>query len=92
MLAFEAGSANTEKFDIERKLGVWRDATGALVAVGEFRRYGYTTLAANGHAWDAAVPAFDDFTTTEREGEWRTFLVGWDKSEYKCLKKIDRVE
>ena len=82
MLAREAASANIEKLDIERKLRVWRNATGAFVAVGEFRRNRYTTLATNGHAWDTAVPALDDFATAEGEGEWRALFVGWDKSEH----------
>ena len=34
-------------------------------------------LAANGHAGDANVPAFDDFTATELEAEGLAFLVCW---------------
>ena len=65
-----------QKLNIEDELGVAGDAGESLLAVGELRRNGDTTLTTGGHAGNTNVPALDDLTLTQLEGERLALLVG----------------
>lgn len=65
-----------QKLDIEDELGVTGDTGESLLAVGELRRNGDTTLTTGGHTGDTNVPALDDLTLAQLEGERLALLVG----------------
>lgn len=65
-----------EKLDVKDQLAVGGDAGESLGAVGEVGGDGQATLAANGHADDANVPALDDLAAAGLEGERLALLVG----------------
>lgn len=65
-----------QKLNIEDELGVAGDSGESLLAVGELRRNGDTTLTTGGHAGNTNVPALDDLTLTQLEGERLALLVG----------------
>lgn len=65
-----------QQLDIEDQLGVGGDAGKSLLAVCEVRRNCDTALATRGHASNTDVPALDDFTLAQLEGERLALLVG----------------
>lgn len=62
--------------DIEGQRAVGRNAGHTPRAVGEIGRDGQASLAANGHADNANVPALDDLVLADLEAERLTLLVG----------------
>lgn len=68
-------SLDLEKLNVEDQLAVGWDAGDALAAVGEVGRNRQTTLAADGHASNADIPALDNLALTQLEGERWALLV-----------------
>lgn len=65
-----------QQLHIKDEGAVRRDAVQLLRAVGQRGRDGQATLAANGHAGNANVPAGDDLALADAEGERGALLVG----------------
>jgi len=63
--------------DVEYQRRVRWDTREGFAAVGQASWDGDSSCAADGHACDADIPAFDDFAGAEGEGEWFAFLVGY---------------
>lgn len=66
-----------EKLDVKGKLAVSGDTGKGAGAVGELGGDGEATLATDGHADNTDVPALDDFTLADLEGERLSLLVGY---------------
>src|SRR5450432_793863 len=59
---------HVDQVDDEDQRLAWRDrAAGAAIAVGQVRRNHQPAAAADPHAGNAVVPAFDDAAATERK-------------------------
>lgn len=78
VFALSVALDDVKKLDVEDEVGVGWDTAGAFAAVGELCGYSDSTLTADGHAGNAAVPALDHFAAAESKGEWWAFLIGWD--------------
>lgn len=66
-----------EELHIEDQLRVTGDTGESLLAVGEVRRDGDAALTTDSHAGDTDIPALDDLTLAELEGERLALLVGY---------------
>ena len=73
----DKNSIYLQALDIEHELRVRRNARHALATVPEARRNSDSPLAADGDAFDANVPALDDFAGAELEGEGLALFVCW---------------
>ncbi len=62
--------------DVEYQGRIRWDSRKGFAAVGQASRDGYSSLAADRHACDANVPALNDFTGAEGEGEGFALFVG----------------
>lgn len=69
---------DSDALDVKDQVGVGRNVRGrALLAVRKRSGDGKATLTAGGDASDTDVPALNDFTDAELEGERLALLVGW---------------
>lgn len=69
-----------EELDVEDQGAVGGDAGKGAAAVGVVGRDGEATLATDSHAGNTDVPALDDLTLAELEGERGTLLVSCIKT------------
>ena len=67
-----------DTLDVEDQVRVGGNVRGStLLSIGHAGRDGKAALTTGSHASDTDVPALDDLTDTELEGERLTLLVGW---------------
>lgn len=66
-----------EKLDVEDQGAIRGNAVKTLVSVGHVGGDGKAALAANRHAENTDIPALDDLTLSDLEGERLALLVGY---------------